>query len=112
MHISVCICWYKRTALLRRLLLELAKQQAHSLFTYSIVIADNDVDESGRQVVAEIAASVPTKITYCTEPRRNIALARNKALENATGDAIALIDDAVIPGEGLAISFVCRDAGL
>jgi succinoglycan biosynthesis protein ExoM len=97
MHISVCICSYQRPALLRRLLLELSQLQTHGLFTYSVVIADNDPGESGRPVVAEMVSSFPTKITYCTEPRRSIAHARNKALENATGEAIAFIDDDEFP---------------
>ncbi len=97
MHISVCICSYKRPELLRRSLRELSQQQTSSLFTYSVVVADNDAEESGRRVVAEMASSFPTKITYCVEPRRSISHARNKALENATGQAIAFIDDDEFP---------------
>lgn len=41
-HISVCICTFKRPSLLLRLLKELAGQETQGLFTYSIVVVDND----------------------------------------------------------------------
>jgi succinoglycan biosynthesis protein ExoM len=48
-------------------------------------------------VVADFAAAASVPILYCTEPRQNIALARNKAIENAKGDFIAFIDDDEFP---------------
>lgn len=96
-HISVCICTYQRPVLLRRLLEELAKQETGGLFTFSIVIVDNDHLESAKRVVTEFLAASPIRVTYCVEPRQNIALARNKAIENAGGDFIAFIDDDEYP---------------
>ena len=98
-HISVCICTYKRTVLLRRLLEELGKQETGGLFTFSIVVVDNDHLESARRIVTEFLAISPIRITYCVEPRQNIALARNKAIENAGKDFIAFIDDDEFPTE-------------
>lgn len=97
-HISVCACTYKRPHLLRRLLVALNRQQTGGLFTYSIVVADNDENQSAESTVIDLQSSSTVKIKYSVEPRRNIALARNKALENADGDYIALIDDDEIPG--------------
>src|ERR1700682_175279 len=91
-HIAVCICTYKRPEYLKRLLEELAGQETGGLFTYSIVVVDNDRSESARSVVSGFAASSPIQIKYCVEPRQNIALARNKAIENAQGDYVAFID--------------------
>jgi succinoglycan biosynthesis protein ExoM len=96
-HICVCICTYKRPAFLRRLLDALADQDTGGLFTYSIVVADNDRLESARALVSELSATSPVPITYCVEPRQNIALARNKALDHARGDAVAFIDDDEFP---------------
>jgi succinoglycan biosynthesis protein ExoM len=96
-HIAVCICTYKRPDYLERLLRELAGQATGGLFTYSIVVADNDQSESARAVVSAFAAASPIQIKYCVEPRQNIALARNKAIENASGDFIACIDDDEFP---------------
>ncbi len=96
-HIAVCVCTYKRPDYLKRLLRELAGQETGGLFTYSIVVADNDQSESARAVVSGFAPSSPIQIKYCAEPRQNIALARNKAIENARGDFIACIDDDEFP---------------
>ena len=98
-HISVCVCTYMRPHALKRLLAGLDRQDTGGLFTYSIVVADNDRDRSAEATVAEmrLASAVPLK--YCVEPRRNIALARNKVVENAGGEYIALIDDDEFPAQ-------------
>lgn len=96
-HISVCICTYKRPQLLKRLLDDLGTQETKGLFTYSIVVADNDPLLSGKHVVLDFAAGSTIPIIYCVEPRQGISLARNKTIENATGDFIAFIDDDEFP---------------
>lgn len=96
-HISVCICTYKRAHLLKRLLNELAVQDTEGLFTYSVVIADNDHSRSAQTVTLDFSAASRISARYCVEPRQNIALARNKAIENADGDFIAFIDDDEFP---------------
>lgn len=96
-HISVCICTYNRPALLRRLLDKLSCQETGDLFTYSVVVADNDQFRSAESVIDEARASTGLEIKYCVEPRQNIALARNKVVENAEGDFLAFIDDDEFP---------------
>jgi glycosyltransferase involved in cell wall biosynthesis len=98
-HISVCICTYRRPELLRRLLSELSNQQTGKLFTYSIVVVDNDALESARPVVTKMDTAGRRKITYCVESCRNIALARNRALVHSCGDFIAFIDDDEYPAQ-------------
>ena len=48
-HICVCVCTYRRPLPLKRLLLELNRQETGDSFTYSIVVVDND--EEGVSVV-------------------------------------------------------------
>ena len=96
-HVSVCICTYKRPELLRRLLEGLGEQDTSGLFNFSIVVVDNDHAESAKRVVAEFMVTSPIRVIYCVEPRQNIALARNKAIENAKGDLVAFIDDDEFP---------------
>jgi len=110
-HISVCLCTYKRAHFLKRLLRELGSQDASGLFTYSIVVADNDHLRSAETVVLDFAATSTIPVRYCVEPRQNIALARNKAIENADGDFIAFIDDDEFPtNRWLLVLFkACRD---
>ena len=48
-------------------------------------------------MVSRSAAGSSIPICYCVEPRQNIALARNKAIENVRGDFVAFIDDDEFP---------------
>ncbi|PYV54802.1 MAG: glycosyltransferase family 2 protein [Acidobacteria bacterium] len=96
-HISVCVCTYKRPQSLKRLLEELGRQDTGGLFTYSIVVSDNDRLCSAEAVVLEFAAGSPIPVRYCVEAQQNIAMARNKAIENAVGDFVAFIDDDEFP---------------
>ncbi|MEO5925030.1 MAG: glycosyltransferase family 2 protein [Bryobacteraceae bacterium] len=96
-HICVCICTYKRPEFLLRLLKELDAQETEGLFDYSVVVADNDATESGRSTVNAFTAGSSLPVVYCVESRQNIALARNKAIENTHGDYVAFIDDDEFP---------------
>jgi succinoglycan biosynthesis protein ExoM len=96
-RISVCICTYKRPECLKRLLLELNRQDTDDLFTYSIVVADNDHLRSAEGVVTEFALRSGVAVRYCVEPRQGIPMARNKAVTNASGDFVAFIDDDEFP---------------
>jgi succinoglycan biosynthesis protein ExoM len=113
-HISVCVCTYKRPNLLKRLLDELNCQQTEGLFTYSIVVADNDRTQSAEKVVTEFAARSSIYISYYVEPLQNIALARNKALANAQGNYIAFIDDDEYPVKNWlsALFQTCNEFGV
>ena len=97
-HISVCICTFKRPEPLKRLLDDLAEQQTGGLFTYSLVVVDNDPQRSGEHICNDFVRrrSRPS-LTYCMQPEQSIALTRNKAIEVATGDFIAFIDDDEFP---------------
>ena len=92
-HITVCICTYQRPELLGRLLEALERQQTDGLFTYSVVVVDNDRQQSGRGTVAAAAAKGIVPVQYDVEPELNIALARNRAVRNAKGTYIAFLDD-------------------
>lgn len=96
-HITVCICTFKRAVLLQDLLRKLAPQRTDGLFTYDVVVADNDVAQSAEPVVQAFAAASGLGVTYCMEPVPNIARARNQALAHARGDLVAFIDDDELP---------------
>lgn len=92
-HITVCICTFRRPEMLTRLLDTLARQESREAFTYSVVICDNDLDESARAAVDAFQRQSTLDVIYTMEPRRNIALARNEAVKHASGDFIAFVDD-------------------
>jgi glycosyltransferase involved in cell wall biosynthesis len=96
-HIDVCVCTYKRPELLKRLLRELAGQETRGLFTYSVVVVDNDRLRSAEAVVLDFAATSTVPVTYDVEPVQNICLARNRGIAHAAGEFIAFIDDDEFP---------------
>lgn len=99
LHICVCICTFKRTDYLPKLLKKLENQATDGLFDYSIVIVDNDYRESARQVIELYSQKSKLRIKYFVEPEQNIAMARNKAVHNSKGDYIGFIDDDEFPPE-------------
>lgn len=96
-HISICICTYKRPLLLYQLINRLKVQRTDGLFSYSLVVVDNDTPGSGRDAVKSAGEAAPFLIDYHIEPERNISLARNRSIENARGNMIAFIDDDEFP---------------
>jgi glycosyltransferase involved in cell wall biosynthesis len=75
----------------------LDEQETKDLFDYSIIIVDNDGLESARETVETLARQSKIEISYNIEPRQNIALARNKAINVSKGDFIVFIDDDEFP---------------
>ncbi|HWE84240.1 MAG TPA: ChbG/HpnK family deacetylase [Terracidiphilus sp.] len=113
-HIAVCICTYKRPAELKRLLADLDRQKTDGLFTYSIVVADNDAAKSAEAAVEEARRTLAIPVKYCAEPQQGIARARNKVMANADGDYFALIDDDEFPQPDWLLSLLetCREYGV
>lgn len=110
-HITICLCTFRRPALLSRLLTDLGNQETEGRFTFSVVVSDNDPGESARPVVADFVTKSRVGVTYVTEARRSISHARNKSLEPARGDFIAFIDDDEFPSPGwlLTLFRTCLD---
>ena len=92
-HVAVCICTYRRSPLLMRLLDSLNCQETDQRLTFSLVVVDNDAARSAEPVVRAFASRSSIAVHYAVEPRQNIALARNRAVSEARGDLLAFIDD-------------------
>lgn len=109
-HITVCICTYKRSQLIARTLEALQDQEMSVEVSYSIVVVDNDASRSAQATVSEFSDRGSVPIKYVVEPQKNIALARNKALENADGDFVVFIDDDEFPSQRWLLNLLetCR----
>lgn len=90
---SICVNTHKRPLLLAKLLESLINQALPVDLSMEIIVVDNEVAGNGRKTVAPFIDSSPTPIYYFHEPIKNISLARNKAVAEATGDYILFIDD-------------------
>ncbi len=95
--VSVCLCTYKRPGGLSALLGALLHQK-DMLGPLEIIVVDNDATGSAREIVEEFKhQSNDIPIHYHIEPQQNIALARNRSVQEATGEWLAFIDDDEIP---------------
>lgn len=83
--------------MLSKLLSKLQDQVTEDQFTYSVAIVDNDSSQSAKSTVTDWQTISAIQIDYYCEQEQNIALARNKAVENAKGNFIAFIDDDEFP---------------
>ena len=113
--ICICICTYKRPALLQRLLDKLTQQEGlGSLFEATVVVADNDREETARAVVQAFANTSTLTVGYWVQPVPNIATTRNLALQHATGEYLAFIDDDEFPITGWLKSmlYACQGHGV
>jgi len=99
-RISVCICTFRRPALLDRLLCALERQIAEEAFTFDVVVVDNDAERTAESTVGAARQRGIIDVRYDCEPEQNISLTRNRGVRNATGTLIAFIDDdeAPVPG--------------
>lgn len=86
--ISVIIPVYSVAPYVRESLDSVINQTYHSLEI--LVIEDGSTDESG--AICDEYASFDPRITVIHQPHHNVSVARNTALDLATGDYIAFLD--------------------
>jgi glycosyltransferase involved in cell wall biosynthesis len=96
--ISIGICTYNRCESLERLLEKLRFQFTNNLFSYSVLVIDNDISFSAEKVLKNFSGN-NFQLSYYNEKEKNIAKARNKVLELSKGNYLALIDDDEYPDD-------------
>jgi succinoglycan biosynthesis protein ExoM len=96
--VSICIASYRRPAGLSRLLDSLERLKLPVGIQIETIVVDNDRDASAASIVNSRSSSLEP-IHYFVEPRRNIALARNRAVSEASGEWILFIDDDEVADE-------------
>ncbi len=90
--IDVCICTYRRPSL--ALTLEsVARQRLPASVSLRVVVADNDVEPTARDLAQDAAQRLGLRLTYVHAPSRNISLARNACLDAVEAPLAAFLDD-------------------
>ena len=90
---SVCIATYRRTELLGKLLQSIENQELDEKTDLEVIVVDNDPTASAEKIVEHFIENGRFPYHYFVQPEKNISLTRNMAVEQATGDYIAFIDD-------------------
>jgi len=102
MKIVVCICTYKRSELLERLLVSLQHIHLERIEPGDVraIVADNYPDGRARAVCERVSGKLPIELNFIEETRRGTSFARNRAVDEALrrdADFIAFIDDDDLP---------------
>ena len=97
MHVTVAIPTRMRVSSLPRLLKSVADQTRPPAMQIDVVVIDNDPAGSAACAVESARRDGMPGLRYVIEPVPGVASVRNRALEQARGDALAFIDDDEIP---------------
>ena len=90
--VSILMCTHNRAAMLREAIGSLVRQETDGKFKYEVLIVHSGSAESVNVIEEERKrADVPVRAAY--QPHRGISVARNRALEEASGDWFAWFDD-------------------
>ncbi len=108
--ISICLCTYRRSSFAQTI--ESVKQQLLPAGPAAeLVVVDNDPAGSARSVLEGASEGISFPVRYCIEPRKGLAHARNRVLEMAAGDWLAMLDDdEIAAADWLAQLYSCVQA--
>ncbi len=101
--ISVIIPLYNKRESIAR---AIASVVAQSVVPREIIVVDDGSTDGSGEIVGKLATENPI-IKLITQPNRGVSAARNRAIETATGEYVALLDGDDAWSEGY-ISEICR----
>lgn len=90
-EVSICVATCRRPEGLARLLASLSQLRLPEGLRVELIVVDNDPDGSAAAILDGFEG--PLELRCFVEPRRNIAHARNRAVEAARGRWLAFVDD-------------------
>jgi glycosyltransferase involved in cell wall biosynthesis len=91
--ISAVVCTFKREKYLRAAVESLLSQETKGLFSYEVLVVDNSPDASSAPFIKQFNDS---KIKFIHEPRVGLSFARNRGIQESTGNIVAFMDDDAI----------------
>ena len=87
------VCTYHREDLLERCLRSIAEQTSVEIGDCEVVVSDNSDQGTAADTVERLRSVMPIRIRYVQAHPANIAVARNRGLEAAKAQFVAMIDD-------------------
>ena len=104
--IAVCVATYRRPALLRRLLDSFTGLALPAGYRVELRVVDNDPEGASRGIVESHPCQERVCVRYGVQPKRNIALTRNMALDMGAADLLAFVDDDEAPATEWLVELV------
>jgi GT2 family glycosyltransferase len=97
-NISVIVPTYNRLQRLKHVLVGL-EQQSYPLDRFEVVIVSDGATDGTDQYLQTI--TTPLRLVAVTQPNCGVAAARNRGVEQASGDLLLFVDDDVVPAPHL-----------
>lgn len=91
--VSVVVCTRNRSQSLLSALRSLLVLETEGLFTYEVVVINNNSTDDTSQVVSDLAASASINIREFMETKPGVVYARNRGVQESSGEWIAFFDD-------------------
>jgi len=92
--ISVIICTYNRAEMLRETLESWSSLQ-NTGSNVELIIVDNNSTDHTQQVVESFKPACPSQLRYVYETNSGLSYARNRGINEASGNIVAFVDDDV-----------------
>ena len=108
-YILISCCTYKRPVLLDRLIKNLLNIKYPENIKCEILIVDNDIEQSSKQIYDKYNNSCAIKIHYTNETEKGLSNVRNRAIQegiNLGASHIAFIDDDEIANDDWLINHI------
>ncbi|MDQ3755054.1 MAG: glycosyltransferase family 2 protein [Acidobacteriota bacterium] len=93
MDITMLVCTFNRCGELRELLETALAQETGGLFSYEVLVVDNNSTDDTRRVVESLIAGGQNNLRYLFEGRQGRSNALNTGLDAVRGAIYALADD-------------------
>ena len=103
-HLTVAICTWNRSGLLRQTLDQLTRVTVPPGTTWELLVVNNNCTDGTDAVIGAFADRLPIRRLFERTP--GLSHARNRALTEANGDYILWIDDDVLVSQDWLVAFV------
>lgn len=100
MDVSVVVCTYNRSKLLKQCLESLEKQIVPEGFSWEVLVVNNNSTDDTKYVVEDIKKNSKLNIRYIFESKQGLSYARNRGVEEAKGEIVSFADDDCIVDSG------------
>jgi succinoglycan biosynthesis protein ExoM len=105
--IDICICTYRRLAIVEALK-AVAAQDMRPSITLRVIVADNAPDTEARAAICAAGKSLGLDLVYVHAPEKNISIARNACLAAVRAEWLAFVDDDECPSSGWLTALIAE----
>jgi glycosyltransferase involved in cell wall biosynthesis len=93
MRITITICTHNRVDMLRDTLTSLFAMHFDETWSFDVLVIDNRSSDGTKELVRRFSEEHPDLVKYHYEERIGLVFARNTAVQLASGEIVAFVDD-------------------